>query len=391
MTQVHHTMLGKLLQERYQVVRLLGTGGFCQTYLAKDLCQPGHPTCVVKHLLPANNQPESLFTLKHLFIREVGALKKLEQCDRVPRLLDYFEENFEFYLVQEFIEGRPLSAELPRGFRWSESYVVQLLQEVLSILEVVHAQGLIHCDVKPTNLIRRQQDNRLVLIDFGSVKQAWTHLITDPDTTSTTATAIPATIAVGTPGYMPAEQMRGFPRLNSDIYALGTIAIQALTGLHPRQLLEDSDTGDPIWQSQANVSSELASILNRMVCYHFKDRYHSATEVLQALRPLTVLYKPIKQVAYCQGQASSQRLVTPFSEPDTVLFAWQDNSEAIANVSTSDAKDSTPAHQSVLLIGIGIGVSSVLALAASIYYVLQPPAPAANIPQYQVVRPASSF
>lgn len=385
--RVHYTVLGKLLQGRYQVVRLLGAGGFCQTYLAKDICQPGHPTCVIKHLLPASNLPESLSTLKHLFVREAEALKKLEHCDRVPQLWDCFEENLEFYLIEEFIEGRSLSAELPRGFRWSESYVVQLLQEVLTILEAVHCHGLIHCDVKPSNLIRRQQDDRLVLIDFGSVKPAWTQLITaqgKPDIT--TATAIPATIAIGTPGYMPPEQMRGFPRPNSDIYALGTIAIQALTGLHPRQLLEDSDTGEMIWQSQVNASSELACILNRMVRYHFKERYQSATEVLQALRPLTALYQPNQQVGSYQQPATSQRTQAPLSDPDTVSFVWSDRANAIANNSTSNATDSTPANKSVLLIGMGIGVASVLALAASIYYVLRPPAPA-NVQHYQGVLP----
>jgi len=83
---------------------------------------------------------------------------------------------------------------------------------------------------------------------------------------------------------MPTEQERGRPRLNSDIYALGMIGIQALTGLNPRQLLEDVDTGEIIWQHQTWLT-RLARVSNKMVCYHFKDRYQSATEVLQALQP----------------------------------------------------------------------------------------------------------
>ena len=227
-------MLGKLLQGRYQVFEVISVGQFCHTYLAQDTSLPNCPTCVVKHFKPATNDPDSLETLRELFTREAQALKKLGNHDQVPQLLAHFEDNLEFYLVQEFIAGHPLSTELLPGQRWSESQVVQLLQEVLNVLEFVHRHGLIHRDIKPSNLIRRELDNRLVLIDFDSVKQAWMQVVTaQGQTNATFAIGIPATIAIGTPGYMPTEQGRGRPRLNSDIYALGMIGIQALTGLHP--------------------------------------------------------------------------------------------------------------------------------------------------------------
>lgn len=376
-------MLNKLLQGRYQVVQLLSAGGFCQTYLAKDTCRPGCPTCVIKHLLPVNNHPQSLETLKRQFTREAEALKKLDRCDLVPQLIDHFEENLKFYLVQEFIEGHPLSAELQRGFRWSESFVVQLLQEVLGILEVIHSQGIIHRDIKPSNLIRRRQDDHLVLIDFGSVKQAWTQVVTAPDKTNTTTKDIPATIAIGTPGYMPPEQVRGLPRLNSDIYALGMIAIQALTGLYPKQLLEDSDTGEIIWQHQANVSPKLAWILNKMVLYHFKDRYQSATEVLTALKSLDIAYQPTYHSSFFQQKVTSAQLASSatkklpvlFSEQETNLFNWSDRSEALLD-NTNDTTHHTLPNRFVLLLGMGIGIVSVLAIAIGIYYFLRLPAPA---------------
>ncbi len=393
-------MLGNLLQGRYQVVQLLSAGGFCQTYLAKDTCQPDRPICVVKHLLPASKCPESQQNLKRLFTREAEALKKLDCCDWVPLLLDHFEENLEFYLVQEFIEGRPLSAELQHGFCWSESSVVQLLQEVLSILEVVHCHGLIHGDIKPSNLIRQKQDDRLILIDFGSVKQAWTQVATTQAKINTTfAKGIPATIAIGTPGYMPAEQVRGLPRPNSDIYALGIIAIQALTGLHPKQLLEDSDTGEIIWQHQANVSAELACVLNKMVCYHFKDRYQSATQVLEALQPLAILYQPTQHSRFSRHKATSAQLaevasknqlsILPF-EPDTMSSVWGDRSAALLD-KTGDATNPTLPNTSVLLIGIGIGIASVLALTLCLYYFLQLPAPASKVQHYQGFYPKQKY
>ena len=392
-------MLGQLLQGRYQIIQLLSAGGFCQTYLAKDTWQPDCPIYVVKHLLPISNHPESLQALKRLLTSEAEALKKLAHYDRVPQLLDHFEENFEFYLVQEFIEGCPLSTELQRGFRWSERFVVQMLQEVLGILEVVHCQGLIHRDVKPSNLIRRKQDDRLVLIDFGSVKQAWTQVVTIQGKTNTTFTkGIAATTAIGTPGYMPAEQVRGLQRPNSDIYALGIIAIQALTGLHPRQLLEDSDTGEIIWRHQANVSAELACVLNKMVRYHFKDRYQSVEEVLEALQPLAINYQQTQHSSLPRQKATStqlaksatQKLPVLLSEQDTISFVWGDRSVALSDNKTSDAIHPTPSNKSILLIGVGIGVASVLALTASIYYFLRSLAPASEDQQYQVFIPTKN-
>lgn len=91
-------------------------------------------------------------------------------------------------------------------FTLSESFVVKLLQEVLEILQVVHSHGLIHGDINPSNLIRRRQDDRLVLIDFGSLKPTWTQVvITEAKTNNSFAYSIPTAIAFGTPGYMSAE------------------------------------------------------------------------------------------------------------------------------------------------------------------------------------------
>jgi serine/threonine-protein kinase len=271
-------MLGKLLDGRYQVVQALGAGGFGKTYIAKDTRRPGAPTCVVKHLKPASSDAYFLETARRLFTSEAETLEQLGNHDHIPRLLAYFEENQEFYLVQEFIDGHPLSAELSPGYCWQESQVIQMLQELLSILAFVHNYGVIHRDLKPDNIIRRSSDNKLVLVDFGAVKQLRTQAL-NPAQAS-------ATVAIGTPGYMPTEQAQGRPRFNSDIYALGMIAIQALTGLMPLQLHEDPQTGEIIWLHLVSVSSGLATVLTKMTRYHFKDRYESATEALQDLQYL---------------------------------------------------------------------------------------------------------
>ncbi|HEY9829839.1 MAG TPA: protein kinase [Stenomitos sp.] len=276
-------MIGQLLARRYQILQILGAGAFGQTYVAQDTHIPGNPTCVVKHLKPATTSPKLLETARELFQREAQTLVKLGKHEQIPQLLAYFEEDQEFYLVQEFIEGHTLAHELLPGQRWSETQVKQLLLEVLEILEFVHSHGVIHRDIKPDNLMRRQSDNKLVLIDFGAIKQVQIQPLNQSGQESSVATST----RIGTPGYAPTEQDRGKPRPNSDLYALGIVAIQALTGLHPHQIPEDDETGELFWQHQAEVSSDVATILTKMVRYHFKDRYQSATEALQALQQLS--------------------------------------------------------------------------------------------------------
>ncbi|BAY97826.1 serine/threonine protein kinase [Tolypothrix tenuis PCC 7101] len=298
-------MIGKLLDHRYQVIAVLATGGFGQTYIAQDTRRPGNPICVVKHLKPASSDPKVFETAKRLFNSEAETLEILGKHDQIPRLLAYFDENQEFYLVQEFIEGNTLSEELLPDQRWGEDRVMQLLQEVLGILEFVHSQGVIHRDIKPDNIIRRASDNKLVLVDFGAVKQLRTNLVT-PGGQPT------ATVVIGTPGYMPTEQGQGKPRPNSDIYSLGIIAIQALTGLAANALQEDPNTGEIIWQHSVSVNPQLAAVLNKMVRYHFKDRYQSAAEALQACRALTPAVavasqvKPRQNSSYPQSKTTSQ-------------------------------------------------------------------------------------
>jgi len=356
-------MLGKLLNKRYQIDQILSAGEFCQTYLAQDQRAPNSPNCIIKHLLhKTSSYSKSLPNLQHLFTREIEALEKLDGYNRVPRLLDSFEEDNEFYLVQELVEGHPLSMEIYPGCHWGEAQVVQLLQEVLGILEVVHGHGLIHRDLKPSNLIRRERDEQLVLIDFGAVKPAWTQVVTDTEKTSVIfATGVGATIAIGTPGYMPAEQERGIPRTSSDIYALGRIALHALTGLSPTDLMEDSDTGEILWQQHCLVSNELAVVINKMVRYHFKERYQSASEALQALGPLIARY------------SSADKEIDTRSLASAMSSSEQENS-FMPTVDRGDAVNKSYAHRFSLSLGLVIGVASILALIATSYYLFQMPA-----------------
>ncbi|MBD2532190.1 CHASE2 domain-containing protein [Nostoc flagelliforme FACHB-838] len=265
-----------LLGGRYKISQVLGAGGFGRTYLAEDTQRPGNPTCVVKKLMPARQDTRFLQVARRLFNSEAEILESLGKHHQIPELLAYFEHDQEFYLIQQYIEGHTLSEELPPVQNvQNESFVIEMLKQVLEVLEFVHQHRVIHRDIKPTNIIRCAQDNRLVLIDFGAVK-----LMQPPSSEQTEL----ATVAIGTRGYAPPEQFAGHPRLCSDIYALGMIAIQAITGIPPQELHPDPETGNIMWRQSVQVSEELAAILDKMVCYHFSDRYQSATAVLQDLK-----------------------------------------------------------------------------------------------------------
>ncbi len=281
-------MLGNTLVGRYQIISNLGGGGFGETFVAYDTQLPGSPQCVVKKLKPQANDPVTLETARRLFDTEAQVLYKLGTHDRIPQLLAYFEENAEFYLVQELIEGHDLSEELISGKIWSQDEVISVLQEILTILEFVHQQNVIHRDVNPRNILRRAADGKLILIDFGAVKQIATQVITPHGSTQ-------CTVAIGTPGYIPGEQAHGTPKLSSDIYATGIIAIQALTGLSPEEIVKDPDSNEIIWQDKTTVTPEFAQFLDRMVRYDFRQRYPSATVALKALQELT--QPPIETIA----------------------------------------------------------------------------------------------
>lgn len=286
-------MIGKVLQGRYQIVQSLGAGVFGQTYVALDISFPEKPRCVVKRLKSNCSYPSSSYS-DHLRLRlltETETLIHLGNHPQIPQLINCFEENKQFYLVQEYIPGRELSTELPinpiLGNRWSEADVVSFLGDVLGIIEFVHSQGFIHCDIKPENLIRRAKDSKLVLIDFGSIQPIKSNTDTELSVYQVPLTSL---------GYIPPEQFIGQTKPNSDIYALGMIAIQAFTGLTPLQLQIDPETNEIKWRSKDTpVNDHIAAILSRMIRYHHQDRFQTVSEVLQVIKPIKLLQPQLER------------------------------------------------------------------------------------------------
>jgi len=274
-------LVGQTIQGRYYIVKQLGRGGVGITFVAQDR-QCFDAECVVKQLKPKSDNPKTLEVARRLFNREAEILNRLGYCDRIPRLLAYFEDNNDFFLVQELVEGEDLSREIVPNQRWSEAKTITLLKDILEVLLVVQEHSVIHRDIKPSNLMRRKKDDKIVLIDFGSVKQVSTQMIDANGQAK-------LTVAVGTKSYMPMEQMMGRPGYYSDIYAVGMIAIQALTGVLPKEFDVDEDR-EIIWRtqldSQVNYHPKLLDILDKMVRNLHQKRYSSAANVLADLEKL---------------------------------------------------------------------------------------------------------
>ncbi|EKD06703.1 putative serine/threonine protein kinase [Arthrospira platensis C1] len=197
----------------------------------------------------------------------------------------------------------------------------------MPVLDFIHAQNIVHRDIKPDNIILRMSDQLPVLIDFGAVKESMATEVTISGNATTS-------IVIGTPGFMPSEQAVGRPVYSSDLYSLGLTAIYLLTGKSPQELETDMRTGQIIWRSHApQISPTLAKVLDQSIEYHPRDRYSSAQEMLAVLgQPLT---------------PGISTIVSPPSKP-------------IENLPQSSAAEKTP--QNTAIKSVIIGVFAIIAL-----------------------------
>ncbi len=278
-------MIGTILQGRYKIIQTLKSGSFGDTFLAEDTQLPGNPKCLVKRL-----KQNAIPDFKVRFEQEARMLQELgKNHDQIPKLFAYFEENNEFYLVQEYIEGHTLKHEFDQLTKpLTESEAIALISDILLILKFVHSYNVIHRDINPNNIMRRITDNKLILIDFGAVKEI-------------SSQSGNLTLIIGTPGYIPYEQGIGKPELCSDIYAVGMIGIQFLTQVYPHQFTRNQqyEIDNPNFRS--NISANFAKILDKMVAEKFGDRYQSCQRVLDAIIPQTVVQTLISKVTSPQN------------------------------------------------------------------------------------------
>jgi serine/threonine-protein kinase len=270
-----------LLRNRYRAFKRLGQGGFGATFLARDEDMPSKPWRVIKQLRPAENSPQLARLAEELFNREAEVLERLGEHSQIPKLYAHFQEGGKFYLVQEFIEGITLAQEMRRNGPFSEEQARQVMQEVLLILSYVHSHNTVHRDIKPANLIRRKEDGRLVLIDFGAVKQLGPgHTLSEEGT------------AIRSLGFSPPEQMAGQAvGPASDLYALAATCLNLMTLESPAKFY-DHNTGQWDWSDRLQLSPEFDAILRRMLHPVISQRFATATEALRALQGIPVQEGP---------------------------------------------------------------------------------------------------
>jgi serine/threonine protein kinase, bacterial len=270
----------QLLNDRYQIISTLGSGGFGETFLAEDIQMPSRRRCVVKRLRPTQNDPALTKLIQERFQREAAILETLSGGSKqIPQLYAYFylASDGQFYIVQEWVDGDTLSALVAKNGRLDETAVRKILTDILPVFSYIHSRSIVHRDIKPDNIILRHSDRLPVLIDFGAVREAMGTVFNSQGQPT-------QSIVIGTPGYMPSEQSIGRPVYSSDLYSLGLTAIYLLTGQQPTDLPSDPSSAEILWRSQApQVSSSFAQILDRAISYHHRDRYATAADFLGAL------------------------------------------------------------------------------------------------------------
>jgi serine/threonine protein kinase len=206
---------GDVLQNRYRVVSPLGHGGMGAVYRAWDT-RLKIPLALKEMTAQPGLDQETLAQLHQQFEQEAAVLARLDHPHLV-RVIDFFEERGNTYLVMGFVEGESLDSLIGREKALPESQVLAWANQLLDALAYCHSQGVIHRDIKPQNVIIRS-DGRAVLVDFGLVK-LWDP--SDPHTRT-------AMRGMGTPEYAPPEQYGtrpGHTDPRSDLYGLGGDAL----------------------------------------------------------------------------------------------------------------------------------------------------------------------
>lgn len=292
--ELESIMLGQLIDKRYKIAKVIdriNTNGLGQTYLANDTRRPGQPACVVKEIYLGNQDTAKQQHLFTLFRDKAEILDELSQTEKIPKLLAYFLEKKKLYLVEDFIVGEPLTKQLISDRPWTEKQVVELLQETLGLLAEVHKHHIIHGKIKPANFIRQETSKKLVLIGIGfeqQIKNNGDNELSQPAIPLDTVNEDDFDVLDETTLYQAYEQLQGSFHYSTDIYALGMIAVQALTGMSISELLILRDVNSPrqvsiFWQHRTKVSSKLANIIDKMINNDWKLRYLAVQEVLTDL------------------------------------------------------------------------------------------------------------
>jgi len=281
-------LLGRVVADRYRVLRKLGEGGMGRVYLAEHV-RMGRP-CALKVLNPELvDSPDAIAR----FAREASSASRINHPN-VASVYDFGEtEDGIAYLAMEYAEGERLSTLIAREGPFPPERAVAIARQVADALITAHELGIVHRDLKPDNILvsRARDGSDLVkVIDFGIAK--------GPHGTDTQLTR--TGFVVGTPKYMSPEQVSGEPvDGRTDIYSLGCILYEMLVG----QPAFDGPTAELIMRrltepppqprrQNPRIPKELDEVVVRALARSTADRYASAAEFLAALSALSSVPAP---------------------------------------------------------------------------------------------------
>jgi len=257
------------LEGRYRLLSVVGQGAAGVTYRGEAIDE-GRAVAVKE--MPLRRTVEA--KARERMVREAHVLRQLDH-PRVPAYVDHFEagsgKQRAFYLVQAFIEGPTLTEEMAER-RYTCEEVTAILCELLDVLGYLHGlqPPVVHRDLKPNNVIRRRTDGRLVLIDFGAVRD----VLKDP--------ALGGSTVAGTYGYMAPEQFRGDASPASDLYALGVLAVVLLSRRDPLDLVKPDHSLE--WAAHVHATPGLQAVIGDLLVADPAARPQSASAVAKRLR-----------------------------------------------------------------------------------------------------------
>ena len=254
---------------QYQILRTLGQGGMGTTYLAWAGAGvlAKHPQLLV--LKEMNADMAKVAKAQELFEREARILKTLNHPG-IPKYYDFFIEKSKKYLAMELVHGHDLEKRVYERGPVTPQQAIAWMIQTCEVLEYMHSQHppLIHRDIKPANLMVRTSDNRIVVLDFGAVKESDT---------------VPGT-RIGAEGYCAPEQERGKPLTQSDLYAIGPTLIFLLTGETPFKFYRQRGRGYRFQlESVPTITPQLRAVIERVTEPAPSDRYAAARELASAL------------------------------------------------------------------------------------------------------------
>ncbi|HEX2980533.1 MAG TPA: serine/threonine-protein kinase, partial [Anaerolineaceae bacterium] len=262
---------GSILENRYQIEDVVGSGGMGAVYRARDLHFNNVTKWVaVKEMANLNEDRITFESSQRNFEREANLLATLSHPS-IPHIYDFFAKGAKSYLVMDFISGSNLEKILKQSTGFiPEDQVLQWAIELCAVLDYLHThtpEPVVFRDMKPSNIIINPR-NRVMLIDFGIAKAF---------------KAGERGTVMGTEGYSPPEQYRGEFSPQVDIYALGATLHHVLTRKNPQLEAPFTFLERPIREVNPKVSPDFEAVVEKAVQYDAKDRFQSASDMMDAL------------------------------------------------------------------------------------------------------------